>query len=107
MLAELLDLLAALEALHPALDHEQRQPAVLVVARAGGDDHEVGVDPVGDERLGAVEDVVAASRLARVLIAARSEPVPGSVIAIARICSPAATPGSHRSRCSSSAEAIR
>ena len=40
-------------------------------------------------------------RIAVVRIPARSEPVSGSVIAIARICSPRATPGSQRSRCSS------
>ena len=73
-------------------------------ARVGldGDDHEVGVDAVGDERLGAVDDVVVAvADRARVDIAARSEPVPGSVIASAVISSPAAMPGSQRSRCSS------
>ena len=41
------------------------------------------------------------SSSARVLIAARSEPVPGSVIAIARIDSPDAIPGSQRCFCSS------
>ncbi len=100
---ELLEVAAALEALHAALDHEQRDAAVAL----GGiglqrDDHEVGVDAVGDERLRAVDHVVvvlAARALA--LIEARSEPIPGSVIASAVISEPSAMPGSQRARCSS------
>ena len=46
------------------------------------------------------------SRLPRVEIAARSEPVPGSVIATASTFSPEAIPGSQRARCSSLAEAM-
>jgi hypothetical protein len=41
------------------------------------------------------------SRSAEAAIAARSDPVSGSVIAIAVISSPLAMPGSQRSRCSS------
>ena len=38
---------------------------------------------------------------------AKSDPVPGSVIAIARISSPDATPGNQRCFCSSVAEPVR
>ena len=41
------------------------------------------------------------SRIAVVDIPARSEPMPGSVIAIAVTSSPDAMPGSQRARCSS------
>ena len=41
------------------------------------------------------------SRIAVACIEARSEPTPGSVIAIAVISSPATIPGSQRWRCSS------
>ncbi len=51
-------LAAALEAGHAALEHQQRQPPVRVVAGADRGDDQVGVDAVGDERLGAVDDVV-------------------------------------------------
>ena len=58
---DLLQVAAALEAGHAALDDEQ---ADAVVARVGvgpgGDDHQVGQDAVGDEGLLAVEDPVVA-----------------------------------------------
>ena len=59
--ADLLEVAAALEAVHPALDHEQTH-ARVPLRRVGLDrgDHEVGVDAVGDERLGAVHHVVVA-----------------------------------------------
>ena len=88
----------------PRSTHQQADAAVAL-ARVGlhGDDHEVGVDAVGDERLGAVDARSGRRRGSRVVdIAARSEPMPGSVIAIAVISSPEAIPGSQRSRCSSS-----
>ena len=57
---ELVEVAAALEAVHAALDHDQRDAAVAF-GRVGLDrrDHEVGVDAVRDEGLGAVDDVVA------------------------------------------------
>jgi hypothetical protein len=59
--ADLVEVAAALEALHAALDHEQADALVAGVGvGAGHDDHEVGEDAVGDERLRAVEDVVVA-----------------------------------------------
>ncbi len=39
--------------------------------------------------------------MAVVAIEARSDPMPGSVMAMAVISSPEAMPGSHRARCSS------
>jgi hypothetical protein len=47
---------ATLEAGHPAFDHQQRKPRRLLV-RIGlrDDDHEIGVDPEGAGRPGAVE----------------------------------------------------
>ena len=61
MHADLLQVAAPLEAVHPPLEHEQRHAAVAL-RRVGLDrrDHEVGVDAVRDERLGAVDDVVVA-----------------------------------------------
>ena len=61
VLADLVQVAAALEALHAALDHEQRDALVAGVGvGARDDDHQVGQDAVGDERLAAVEDVVVA-----------------------------------------------
>ena len=84
----------------PRSTHEQRHAGVaLRRVGLGGDDHEVGVDAVGDERLGAVERRTRRRRgRAVVAMPARSEPVPGSVIAIAVISSPEAMPGSQRWR---------
>ena len=79
MQAELVEVAAALEALHPALDHDEAEAAVGL-ARVGphrGDD-EVGVDAVGDERLGAVDDVVVA-------VALRAGGDPGEIRAGARL----------------------
>ncbi len=61
MHADLVEVAPAFEAVHAPFDHEQRQPAVPF-GRVGlrGDDHQVGVDAVGDERLGAVDDVLVA-----------------------------------------------
>src|SRR5215475_6144402 len=52
---------AALEAGHPALDHQQADP-LMAAARIGpgGDDHQVAQLPVGNEGLAAVEQVVIA-----------------------------------------------
>jgi hypothetical protein len=63
----------------------------------GGDD-EVRVDPVRDERLGAVDDVRVAVVVRR---PARSDPISGSVMATAVMSEPSAMPGSQRSFCSS------
>ena len=56
--AELLQVAAPLEALHPPLEDEQGH-ALVLLARVGlhRGDHEVGVDAVRDERLRAVDDV--------------------------------------------------
>ena len=59
--ADLLEVAATFEAGHAALDDEQRHPAVaLRRVGLGGDDHQVGVDAVGDERLRPVQDVLVA-----------------------------------------------
>ena len=47
------------------------------------------------------------SHLAVEAIARRSEPVPGSVIAITGTVSPVVTPGSQRARCSSLVSSVR
>ena len=61
VLADLVQVAAALEALHAALDHEQRDALVAGLGvGARDDDDQVGQDAVGDERLGPVEDVVVA-----------------------------------------------
>ena len=53
---DLVQVAATLEALHAALDDEQREALrALVGIRARDDDHQVGVDAVGDEGLGSVE----------------------------------------------------
>lgn len=56
---DLVELAAAFEAGHPPLDHQQAE-ALRTLVRIGtrDHDHQVGVDAVGDERLGAVEDPV-------------------------------------------------
>lgn len=57
--ADLVEVASPLEARHAALDDEQREAlGALLRIGAGDDDHQVGVDTVGDERLGAVEDPV-------------------------------------------------
>ena len=59
--AHLVELAAAGEALHAALDDQQREALVAGIGiGAGHDDDQVGVDARGDERLGAVEDPVVA-----------------------------------------------
>ena len=59
--AHLVELAAAGETLHVALDDEQREALVAGVGVGAGHDHDqVGVDARGDERLGAVEDPVVA-----------------------------------------------
>ena len=62
VLATLVDLVAALEALHAALDDDHREALVRVIAGAHGRHDLVGVDAVADEGLGAVDDVVVAVR---------------------------------------------
>ena len=59
--ADLVEVAATLEPVHAALEHEQRHAAVALrrIGLDGGHD-DVGVDPVRDERLGAVDDVVVA-----------------------------------------------
>jgi hypothetical protein len=58
VLAELVQVPAACEARHAALQHEQRHAAVpLRGVGLHGRDDEVRVDPVGDERLRTVDDV--------------------------------------------------
>ena len=96
--ADLLEVATALEAVHAAFEHEQAH-ARVPLRRVGLDrgDHEVGVDAVGDERLGAVDDVVVAvadgggahRRRGRSRCPARS-------CAIAVMSSPDAIPGSQR-----------
>jgi len=57
--ADLVEFAAALEALHAPLDDQQREARrALARVSAGDHDHQVGIDPVGDEGLCAVEDVV-------------------------------------------------
>ena len=59
--ADLVEVAAALEALHAALDDQQREALGALVGIGLRDhDHQVGVDAVGDEGLGAVEHVVIA-----------------------------------------------
>ena len=59
--ADLVEVAAALEALHAALDDQQREALrALVGVGARDDDHQVGVDAVGDEGLRAVEHPVVA-----------------------------------------------
>src|SRR3954447_13574645 len=59
--ADLLEVPAALEALHPPFDDKQADALVpRLRVGAGHHDHEVGQDAVADERLGAVQDVVVA-----------------------------------------------
>ncbi len=59
MQAHLLELAAAAEPGHVAFDHQQGEALVAGFGvGAGDDDDEVGVDPRGDEGLGAVEDPV-------------------------------------------------
>ena len=61
VLADLLELARTRKALRSALDDDQADAAVaLGRIGLGGDDHQIGVDPVGDERLGPVEHVMAA-----------------------------------------------
>ena len=65
-------------------------------------DQEVGADAVGDEGLGAVDDVAAVDAAsAKVLSEATSEPAPGSVIPSAPILSPLIPGTSQRCFCSS------
>jgi hypothetical protein len=66
VLADLLEVAPALETGHAALEHEQAD-AAMALRRVGldGDDHEVGVDSVGYEGLGAVEEVVTVVRAVR------------------------------------------
>jgi hypothetical protein len=59
--ADLVEVAPAFEAVHPPLEDQQRQPGVTFGGVGlGRDDHQVGVDPVGDERLGTVDDVLVA-----------------------------------------------
>ena len=61
VLTDLLELARPRKALRSALYDDQADAAVaLGRIGLGGHDHEVGVDPVGDERLGPVEHVVLA-----------------------------------------------
>jgi hypothetical protein len=60
MHAHLGELATALEAGSGPLDDEQAEPLVLVLAGADDGDDEVGVEAVGDEGLGTVDDVVVA-----------------------------------------------
>ncbi len=56
VLADLLDLAAAREALHVALDDDHREALVRVVARADGRGRRGRVDAIRDKRLAAVDD---------------------------------------------------
>src|SRR5271165_2504384 len=59
--ADLVQLATALEALHTPLDHEQGESQRALVGTGLRDhDHQVGVDPIGDEGLRAVEHPVIA-----------------------------------------------
>ena len=62
VLADLVELASAAEALHAGLDPEQRDAASALGLRvgAGSHHHQVGGVPVGDEGLGSVEDPVVA-----------------------------------------------
>ena len=58
---DLVEVAAALEPRRVALDDQQgHAPMTLRRVRLHGGDHQVGVDPVGDERLRAVDEVVVA-----------------------------------------------
>ena len=64
--ADLVEVAAALEALHAALDDQQREAqGALVGVGAGHDDHQVGVNAVGDEGLRPVEHPAAVVLLDR------------------------------------------
>ena len=66
------------------LDHDQRHAAAAGVAGAHGHHQQVGAEAVGDEGLGAVDRRSRRRRARRACAApCRSEPAPGSVIAIA------------------------
>ena len=61
LLADLVEVAAALEALRAALDDEQAEPLRAALGcRLRDDDDQVGEDAVGDERLGAVQQPVVA-----------------------------------------------
>jgi len=64
-------------------------------------EHEVCASSVADKRLYAVEYVFITVECCHCADAARSEPVPGSVLAMAVMSFPEAIPGSQRSFCSS------
>ncbi len=56
--AHLLEVLATLEALHAALDDEQRDAVAAVRISLCRDDHEIGEDAVGDKGLRPVQEVM-------------------------------------------------
>ena len=65
------------------------------------DDDQVRVLTVGDESLLTVQNITVAGPLCRAAHACRSEPVPGSLIAMAPTSSPVTIAGSQRRFCSS------
>ena len=65
MEADLVQVSAPLESLHPVLDDEQGETPVRILSGTGDDDDQVGIDPVADERLRAVDDIVTSVSLRR------------------------------------------
>ena len=102
MQPDLVEAAAAPEALAPLrFQHQQGQALAAGFAGARDDDDEIGGVAIGDERLLAVEHDRNCRRfLALVRTACRSEPAPGSVMAIAPMNSPRAIFGSQRCFCS-------
>ena len=100
--ADLLEIAAALEALGRRLDGDQRRALGAELGVGLGDhDHQVGELAVADEGLRAVDHpVIAVHHRAGLDRTCRSEPVPGSVMAMALMSSPP-TIGSQRCFCSS------
>ena len=101
--AELVELLRDREALHALLDQEGRDAARAELGLGLGIDHQrVGVRPVGDPHLAAVEQVVAAlAPAAFSFIEMTSLPAPGSLIASAPTCSPEISLGRYLRLCAS------
>ena len=100
---DLVEVAAALEARHPPLDDQQREAQrALVGVGAGHDDHQVGVNAVGDERLRAVEHPAAVLLLDGAgLDALQVAAGAGLGHGDRGDSSPEQNPGSHRCFCSS------
>ena len=53
----LVEIASPLESSHPLLDDEEAETAVRIRTRTNDNDHQVGVDAIGHEGLGTVDDV--------------------------------------------------